>query len=278
MWSLVRKLYDVKLKLSGNMALNWCHISVTYSIKASSLKKNHYYSLQINIPSIHFLPLVWGWVTRIFQASDLAATFSSSSKRTSKGAERITNPSRESWVFTRMVNSTERHPRGILIRCLIHIYWLLSTPRSSFWLSELLHPSLKLSPAEEPHFGHMYLQLRSLPRAHDHRWGSECRQFTSRSIFPSLMIQTLRYLNSVAMSSKPKDPPPTNRSDCFLAENHGLQIWRCWSSSQLLWTFAVGAGDHRLRRPTEPHHLRKAGMQFPVFLIFKINQKLTKGL
>lgn len=48
--------------------------------------------------------------------------------------------------------------------------WLWGSPRLFLSLSE------RVSPAEEPHFHHLYsLFFWSSPTAHDHRWGQECR-------------------------------------------------------------------------------------------------------
>ena len=68
-----------------------------------------------------------------------------------------------------------------LAQMLNHLSWLLSTQRSSgstpscLRMSELLTLSKAEQdhPAEEAHFSRLF--FRSLPKAHDHRWGSECR-------------------------------------------------------------------------------------------------------
>ena len=81
-------------------------------------------------------------------------------------------------------------PGGILIRCLNHLSWLLSTRKSSdstlrsSRIVELLTPSRSDGVAVPPPYGGTSSRLlilaissfRSLPKARDHRWGQERRR------------------------------------------------------------------------------------------------------
>ena len=89
------------------------------------------------------------------------------------------------------------------------------------------------------------------------------RLSSSRSILPSLVNKTTRYLNSSTwgrISSRPGEGTPP-----FSGWGPWTQIWRCWFSSRPLHTQLrtgpVRVGVHGLMKPTGPHHPQKAVTQ-----------------